>query len=315
MSAAGGAANLARYGYLGPAGTFCEAALLSVVDADESHLEPYSTVTMALEGLRAGAVDYAMVPLENSVEGSVAAAVDGLAIGEPLVIVREVHLPVSFCLAARPGTALADVRTVTAHPHAEAQCRAWLGRTLPEAVVVPSASNASAALDVAGEAPHADAAVTSRFAAEVYGLEPLADGIGSNAEAETRFVLVTRPVGPPPPTGSDKTTLALFISDDHPGALLEILTEFAMRGINLTRLESRPTGGGLGSYFFSVDAEGHLSDERMGEALLGLRRVCTEVRYLGSYPRVDGVRPVLRRGVTDAEYADSRGWLDDLRSL
>jgi prephenate dehydratase len=306
---------MTTYAYLGPAGTFAEQALLTVVDAAAADLLSCATVDAALAEVRAGRADAAMVPLENSVEGAVAVTVDGLAIGEPLVIGREVHLPVSFCLAVRPDATLADIATVAAHPHAEAQCRGWLAASLPAAAVVPAASNAAAAIDVAEERPHADAAVTSRFAAEVYGLVPLADDIGSHAAAETRFVLVTRPAAPLPATGSDKTTLALFIDDDHPGALLEILTEFAVRGINLTRLESRPTGGGLGSYFFSVDAEGHLSDERMGEALLGLRRVCTEVRYLGSYPRVDGVRPLLRRGVTDAEYADSRSWLDSLRSL
>jgi prephenate dehydratase len=306
---------VSRYAYLGPAGTFAEQALLTVVAADEADLIPCATVAAALDTVRARESDAAMIPLENSVEGAVAAAVDGLALGEPLVITREVHLPVSFCLAARPGADLASVTKVAAHPHAEAQCRPWLAANLPAATVVPAASNAAAAIDVVEEQPHADAAVTSRFAAEVYGLQPLADDIGSHAEAETRFVLVSRPTAPPSATGSDKTTLALFIGADHPGALLEILTEFAVRGINLTRLESRPTGGGLGSYFFSVDAEGHLADERMGEALLGLRRVCTEVRYLGSYPRVDGVRPLLKRGVTDAEYADSRDWLAALRSL
>ena len=101
----------------------------------------------------------------------------------------------------------------------------------------------------------------------------------------------------------------LVIGQDHPGALLEILTEFAVRGINLTRIESRPTGGGIGDYFFAVDAEGHIDEARVGEALIGLHRICAEVRYLGSYPRADAVRPSLRRGVSAAEYGQAQAWL------
>ena len=134
------------------------------------------------------------------------------------------------------------------------------------------------------------------MAAQVYGLDELASDIGDRP-AETRFVLVSTPQPPQPATGADKTSLVLFMGEDHPGALLEILTEFAVRGVNLTRIESRPTGGGIGDYFFSVDVEGHVDDARVGEALMGLRRVCAEVRYLGSYPRIDGRAPVVRRGV------------------
>jgi len=129
----------------------------------------------------------------------------------------------------------------------------------------------------------------------------------------TRFVLVTRPGPPPAPTGADRTTLVLFERDDHPGALLEILTEFAVRGVNLTRLESRPTGGGLGRYSFSVDCEGHLDEPRVGEALSALHRVCAEVRFLGSYPRADGVPARVRAGTADTDFAAAREWLRALR--
>ncbi len=303
------------YGYLGPAGTYAEAALLAAASTDSAELVPFATVPAALAAVRGGEVDAAMIPLENSVEGAVAAAVDGLAVGDrSLVIAQEIRLPVTFCLASVAGRELAQVRKVAAHPHAEAQTRAWLATHMPQATVVPAASNAAAAIDVVEEQPHAEAAVTSPFAAEVYGLEVLAEDIGDTAGAETRFVLV-RPAGPPPaPTGADTTTLALFMGDDHPGALLEILTEFAVRGINLTRIESRPTGGRLGSYFFSVDAEGHLLDERMGEALMGLRRVCQDVRYLGSYARSDGATPTLTRRVRDEDYTSARQWLRGLRA-
>jgi len=304
-----------RYAYLGPAGTFTEAALLACLrelGADTSaELVPYTSVGAALDSVRAASTVAAMVPLENSVEGSVSATLDELAFGSALVIRRELHLPVSFALLGRPGTALGDVRTVASHPHAQPQCRRWLSANLPDAEWVAAASNADAARLV-GQGRF-DAALAGAFAAQVYGLEILADQVHDVSGAETRFVLVSAPVSPEPSTGSDKTSLVLVIGKDHPGALLEILTEFAVRGINLTRIESRPTGGGIGDYFFSVDAEGHIDESRVGEALIGLHRICADVRFLGSYPRADGARPTLRRGVSDAEYSQAQAWLARIR--
>lgn len=301
------------YAYLGPEGTFTEAALLGWLGTRSAAAVPCTTVTVALDAVRAGDVAGAMVPLENSVEGSVSATLDALASGQPLVILAEAVVPVTFSLLARPGTALSEVRRITTHPHAEAQCRRWLRDQLPDAVVLPSASTASAAAAVADEGSTFDAAVAAPLAGEVYQLAPLATDIGDNPGAETRFVLVGRPCAPSPATGSDKTSLVLYIGEDHPGALLEILTEFAVRGINLTRIESRPTGGGIGDYFFSIDIEGHVDDARVGEALMGLRRVCADVRYLGSYARVDGERPHLRRGVSDEEFRQAQAWLARVR--
>ena len=117
----------------------------------------------------------------------------------------------------------------------------------------------------------------------------------------------------PLPTGADKTTLSLFMRHDEPGALLAILTEFSVRGVNLTRIESRPTRKALGDYFFSVDIEGHVDDARVAEALMGLHRICMDVRFLGSYPRDDGKMPMLRNGVTDADFTEARQWLDTLK--
>ena len=305
----------ARYAYLGPAGTFTEAALLACLRDlgldGAAELVPCTSVGAALESVRTAATVAAMVPLENSVEGSVSATLDELAFGTPLVILRETHLPVAFALLGRAGTALADVRTVASHPHAQPQCRRWLAAHLPDAEWVPAASNADAARLV-GEGRF-DAALAGAFAAQVYDLEVLADQVHDVSGAETRFVLVSQPVSPEPATGSDKTSLVLVIGKDHPGALLEILTEFAVRGINLTRIESRPTGGGIGDYFFSVDAEGHIDEARVGEALIGLHRICADVRFLGSYPRADGARPTLRRGVSDAEYSQAQAWLARIR--
>jgi prephenate dehydratase len=302
-----------RYAYLGPEGTFTEAALLGWLGGQSADLVACTTVTAALDAVRGGDVVGAMVPLENSVEGSVSATLDALAGGEPLVILAEAHVPVSFSLLARPGTELASVSRVTTHPHAEAQCRGWLSRHLPGLRVLPAASTAAAAAAVADPDGPYDAAIAAPLAGQVYGLTPLAEGIGDNAGAETRFVLVGRPQPPEPATGADKTSLVVYIGEDHPGALLELLTEFAVRGVNLTRIESRPTGGGIGDYFFSIDIEGHVDDARVGEALMGLRRVCADVRYLGSYRRVDGRSVALRRGVSDEEFREAQAWLSRVR--
>jgi prephenate dehydratase len=306
--------STAKHGYLGPAGTFTEAALIAAFHERPQDVVPYETVPAALDAVRRGEVDSAMVPFENSVEGSVNATLDELSAGSPLIIVREVVLPVTFALLARPGIRLEDVRRVTTHPHAEAQTRQWMAEHLPEARVYPAASTAAAAAQVADEVSPYDAAIAAPVAVAHYRLEILAEGIGDNPDAATRFVLVSRPTPPPPPTGADRTSLVAFIRDDHPGALIEILEEFAVRGVNLTRLESRPTGDGMGRYCFSIDCEGHVGDARVGEALMGLRRVCADVRFLGSYARADGVAPTLRLGTSDKDFEDAEEWLRDLRT-
>jgi len=158
-----------------------------------------------------------------------------------------------------------------------------------------------------------DAALAGAFAAERYGLAILARGVNDVADAVTRFVVVGRPGPVPAATGADRTSLVAFLREDHPGALMELLTEFAVRGINLTRIESRPTGDGLGKYCFSIDCEGHLDDARVGEALMGLRRVCADVRFLGSYPRHDGAPAQVRPGTSDTEFAQAAAWLGRLR--
>jgi prephenate dehydratase len=211
------------------------------------------------------------------------------------------------------GTKLSEVTRIATHPHAQAQVRRWLEANLPSAMVIPSMSTAAAAAAIAdGTAPF-DGAIAQNLAADIYGLEVLADEIGDTADAFTRFVVVQLPGSLPAPTGADKTTLSLFIHQDQPGALLAILTEFAIRGVNMTRIESRPTRKQLGDYYFSVDIEGHVADARVSEALMGLHRVCLDVRFLGSYPRHDGKTPVLRTGVTDADFAEAQGWLRKLK--
>lgn len=300
------------YAFLGPRGTFAEAAwrVLGMPDTDG---QPAPSVTVALDLVRSGEVRGALVPIENSVEGSVATTLDELATGSPLVITAEVSIPVQFALLVRPGTSISDVRVVATHPHAQAQCRGWLAENLPESVVIPAMSTAGAAQALTEGATY-DAAIAQRIAAEQYGLDILADGIADNDDATTRFIVVEQPGPLPERTGADKTTLVLFMHADHPGALLEILTELSVRGINMTRIESRPTRRAMGDYFFSIDCEGHVDDERVGEALKGLHRICAHVRFLGSYPRHDGRQPLIRKGVSDSDFTDADEWLRGVRS-
>jgi len=262
--------------------------------------------------VRAGEADAAMVPIENSVEGGVTATLDSLASGHPLVVVREGVVPVTFVLVGRPGVALADVTRVASHVQGLAQCRGWVAEHLPEATMLPALSTAGAAAGLLDPAVAYDAALCAPIAAHRYGLPVLAEDVGDNANAVTRFVLVSRPTPPPPSTGADKTSIAAYLRDDRPGALLEILEQFAVRGINLTRLESRPTGDELGRYYMSIDAEGHITDARLAEALKGLHRVCAAVRYLGCYPRADGTAPHVRPENSQEAFAEAQAWFDRL---
>jgi prephenate dehydratase len=300
-----------RYAYLGPEGTFTEAALLSLPGAAAAERLPFTTVPSALDAVRSGLAELAVVALENSVEGSVPTTLDELATGEPLQIVGEIHLPVEFALLVRPGTTFADIKTVASHPHAQPQCRRWLAAHVPDAEWRAATSNAEAAQHVADGLY--DAALAGSFAAARYGLTALASSIHDVDDAVTRFVVLSKPCAPPAPTGADRTTAVAFIRDDHAGALLEILQEFFVRGINLTLIQSRPTGAGLGSYLFWMDFEGHVSDARVGEALMGLRRVCADVRFIGSYARADGGRPHSRRGTADSDFAEAAKWLAGIR--
>lgn len=299
-----------RYAYLGPAGTFTEAALAPLIKSGDV-AEPAANVTAALESVRSGHSDYALVPIENSVEGVVARTLDELAVGEPLMIIGEQVLQVSFALMVKPGNSLLDIKRVATHPHAEAQCREYIAKNLPHAEVVMTNSTAAGAESVAkGDA---DGAIAAEVAASHYGLEVIERNIGDRDGAVTRFVLISRLGEIPPLTGHDRTSLAIFIAADHSGALLEILTEFAVRGVNLTFIQSRPTGSELGQYHFIVDAEGHILEERVGDTLKALHRICAEVRFLGSYPRADKIAPTSTKGMTDAAFKSADEWLKAVR--
>jgi len=304
-----------RFVYLGPEGTFTEAALRTIPAAEHGVRIAARSVPEALEAVRSGDADAALVPLENSVGGSVPVTLDELATGGTLMITREVVLPVEFVLAARALTPLAEIRSVAAHPQASAQCRNWLLAHLPDAVVVDMLSNAAAAISAAS-GDH-DAALCAPIGVPRNGLTVLAEKVADHADAVTRFALLTRPGPPGPPTGDDVTSLAVSIPHDEAGTLVAVLTELSVRGINLSRIESRPTGEQLGTYVFFLDCAGHVAEPRLGEALQGLRRICAEVRFLGSYPRhrLNREQPVASpKGLSDTDFADSAAWLTRIRA-
>ncbi|MGW2596021.1 prephenate dehydratase [Streptomyces klenkii] len=302
--------SASRYTYLGPEGTFTEAALRTLPEAATRELVPMVSVPAALDAVRSGEAAAALVPIENSVEGGVTATLDQLTSGSPLMIYREVLLQITFALLVRPGTRLSDIKTVTGHPVAQPQVRKWLAAHLPDALWESAASNADGARLV--QEGRFDAAFAGEFAAATYGLEPLVTDIHDARNAQTRFVLVGRPARPAARTGADKTSVVVWLREDHPGALLELLQEFATRGVNLMLIQSRPTGEGIGNYCFAIDAEGHIADRRVGEALMGLNRICPQVRFLGSYPRAD-VTPAevgpTRYGTSDEEFVTAADWL------
>lgn len=277
---------MTRISYLGPAGTFTEAALLAMTGAGlvpgaDHQAVPAESTPAALDAVRTGIAEYACVPIENSIEGGVTPTLDGLAAGSPLQIFAETTLEVAFSVVLAPGRGPGDVRTVAAHPVAGAQVRRWLAEHLPQAQVVPANSNAAAAQQVCdGEV---DAGVSTALAAQQRGLLTLADGVIDEPNARTRFVLAGKPAPPPQRTGADRTSVVLRL-DNAPGALAAALTEFGSRGIDLTRIESRPTRTELGTYLFFLDCVGHIDDAAVGEALQALRQRCADVRYLGSWP-------------------------------
>jgi len=290
--------------YLGPQGTFAEQAARALDPAAD--LLSATSVTAAIDAVRAGEVDGACVPVENSVEGSVPATLDSLAEAEPVVAVAEHVLPIRFSVLVRPGTAPGGVRTVATHPHAAAQVRRWIAEHLPAATTVLTTSTSAAAVAVVDG--NADAAVCAPVAAARYALHELATGVHDIGDAETRFLLLRRPGTLPARTGTDRTSL-VAVAADRPGALLEVLAEFALRSINLTRIESRPMKGRLGEYRFFLDCDGHVTDPAVGDALAELHRRCHSVRFLGSYPRTGGPGT----GPDPAGFAAAQDWLAAVR--
>jgi len=299
------------YSFLGPAGTFTEAALKQVPEAAGKPWRSVNNVGEALDDVVAGRSIAAMIAIENSIEGGVSVAQDALATIPGLRIVGEYLVPVDFVLVARRGTTLADVKVVNAHPVAYGQTHLWLDRNLPEHGHIPATSNVAAAAALL-ENDLADAAVAPPGIEQHHDLEVLAEGIGDNPNAVTRFVLVSRIARLPEPTGSDKTSIIAELPDDTAGRLLEMLEQFATRGVNMSLLESRPIGDALGRYRFVIDLDGHIMDERVADALLGLKRFSPSVIFLGSYPRADHRRISVTPRYDNDAFVDARDWLRGL---
>jgi prephenate dehydratase len=302
-----------RVGYLGPPGTFTEQALLSQADLAAGELVDLPTIPDVLRAVEAGVTDLGFVPIENAIDGTVRLAQDAIAFDHELLIQREVVLDVEQCLLGRPGATLAEVKAVVSIPVATAQCQAFLDREIPgvEQRAANSTAEAARAVGAGGEAGLV--AIGPEVAARLYGLEVLARDIADHDGNQTRFVVLARD-GIPPPTGHDKTTVVVYQRANEPGSLISILQEFAARRINLSRLESRPTGaGGLGDYCFVIDADGHVADELLADTLRELHAKQGGVKFLGSYPAA-GVHAHSAREHADARWRQADDWLAALRS-
>ena len=307
------------YSFLGPSGTFTEAALAQVPAAAGKPWRAVNNVGEALDDVVNGRSVAAMIALENSIEGGVSVAQDALATIPGLRIIGEYLVPVGFVLVARPGVALADVKTITAHPVAYAQCHGWLNANLPGHDQVPATSNVAAAasllaVDDSGAVAVADAAIAPPTILDHHDLVILAENIIDNPNAVTRFALVSRSRQVPEPTGADKTSIIAELPSDRAGTLLELLEQFATRGVNLSLIESRPIGDALGRYRFVIDADGHIRDERVADALLGLYRFSPRIVFLGSYPRADAEPIDFDPRFADSVFIEARDWLRGLLS-
>jgi prephenate dehydratase len=272
-----------------------------------------NNVGEALDDVLSGRSHFAMIAIENSIEGGVSATQDALAAAPELRIVGEYMVPVRFVLATKPGVDLSSVTTIAAHPVAYAQCRGWLEKNLPAHSHVPAHSNVHAAQSIIDDGL-ADAAIAPPGISSHAAVSVVADNIGDNPDAHTRFVLVQKGGSPPAPTGADKTSIIAELPDNGPGRLLEMLEQFATRGVNMSLLESRPIGDAMGRYRFVIDLDGHIGDERVADALLGLRRFSPKVMFLGSYPRANGHRPEVSARYADEAFVEARAWLERLKS-
>lgn len=283
-----------RIAHLGPAGTFTEEAARPAAKAVGAQLAGFATVAATLDAVRDGAADVGLVPIENSLEGTVTATVDRLSAHAELAIVGEAVLPITQCLIARASTGIDRVDAVLSHPQGLAQCTRFLRERLPAARLVPAASTADAVRALAAE-PAGSAAIASRGAAALYGGVVLAEGIEDEPGNATRFAWVARAGGaafPPAADGARWKTSVLFggSGDDSPGWLVRCLSEFAFRGVNLVKIESRPARRRLGHYRFLADCEGRREDDPVTGAIAALSAHCEEVRVLGSYPAAPSTR-------------------------
>ena len=298
--------------YFGPEATFTQEALLTQSDLAEADLRALPTITAVLEEVAAGKADLGFVPIENGIEGTVSATIDGLIFDVDLYLQREVVMDIHLHLMARPGTRIGDIGRVSSYPHALAQCQKFLASRVPAAVQVAANSTADAAR-MLGESEERDAAaIAPRLAAERYGLAILAEDVEDHPENQTRFVAVARG-SVPQPSGHDKTSIVCFQQADHPGSLHGILGQFAARNINLNKLESRPTKKALGDYCFIIDFEGHIADAVVSDCLRDLHAELAGVKFLGSYPAAGPAGPEIRREAATS-WSEASEWVEGLRA-
>ncbi len=299
--------TLATVGYLGPEGSFSHEAVTTLGDVTAV---AGATLGDLLADVANGRLDQALVPLENAIEGTVSATIDGLVFDHDLYIEREVVRPIHLHLLARPGVAMAQVRRVHSYVHALAQCRGLLA-TMSGIDVVQTTSTSQAAQLVA-ESAEPWAAIGSAMAGELFGLTSLAEDVEDHPDNATRFVLIGRDAIAAP-TGHDRTTIVCFQDADRPGSLYGILGHFAARDVNLTKLESRPTKRGLGDYCFVIEFEGHVDDDVVADCLADLQAHLARVKFLGSYP-VTGEAASTRRAEVDVARRAATDWIASLRA-
>lgn len=272
-----------RIAYLGPAGTFSEEAALAQAARDGAELVPFSSMPALVSAVETGLTERAIIPIENSLEGTVSTTADLLIHETELKICGELVLPVRHFLAVVPGTSLRDVRTVTSHPQALGQCRRFIERCLPGVEQVAALSTAAAVATVMERGDRSVAGIGTLRAAELYGAEVLAHDIQDFHNNVTRFVVLAPEDAAP--TGQDKTSLCFSVRANVPGALYEVLAAFAEAQIQMTKVESRPMKSKLGDYYFLVDIEGHREDPTIAEALERIAATVAELKVFGSYPQ------------------------------
>jgi prephenate dehydratase len=307
----GAGTGVPRVGFLGPRGTFCEQAVLTQGDLVNAELIPLDAIPDVLVATTSGRVDQGIVPIENAIEGTVNVTMDMLAFEHDLLIQREVVIGVQMHLLGLPGSSVEEIKTVLSIPVATAQCRRFLSGNLPGVSTEVASSTAQAAEIVAATGDPTIAAIANARAGELHGLETLVPDIEDHDDNETKFVMVARS-GIPAPTGHDKTTVVVFQKANRPGSLLAILQEFAARAISLTKLESRPTKEGLGSYCFIIDLEGHLDESLVADCLRDIHSKHGRIKFLGSYPAHGETGERVRREA-DAGWREAEDWIQSLK--
>lgn len=296
--------------YLGPSGTFTEEALISQPDLAQARILPFPTIASVVEAVDTRQVDYGFVAIENSIEGTVVAAIDALVFDYDVFVLREVIHDIHLNLMAKKGTDLNQIKKVLSYPHASAQCRNFLAEVLPSAEVVATNSTADAARIVAESPDQTLSAISPAVSSRLYNLDILRAQIEDHKDNQTKFFLINKD-HLSPRTGHDKTSIVCFQLSDRPGSLISILAQFSARNINLTKLESRPTKAALGEYCFIIDLEGHIEDPIVADTLNELHRSLPKLKLIGSYP-------IARNGseekVVDIKERSTKAetWLSDL---